>query len=383
MLPLVISGNKMKKHLTAVSVEKIRPPKEGSLEVFDLGYPGLALRVGHGGAKTFEHFYRVGGKLKRETLGRWPAISLADARMAWRKTREAIAKGEAPSQGAKAPLFETVVEDWLKRDQSQNKASSFYQATRSVEAELLPAWRGKPVDRISKSDVLAVLDGIIDRGAPVMARRAQAHINRFFSWCIERDILKSDPTAGMPRVGNVKSRDRVLCDAEWAKIWSAAIGPYGAATRLLLLTGARREEISQLRWSEIDGDCIRLEATRTKTGVPHDIYQLLAGMPRIGEFVFTSTGKGPIQAWSQAKAKLDAESGVTGWRIHDLRRTVATGMQKLGITLQVVEAVLGHTSGSRAGVVGIYQRHDYAEEKRAALEAWGAHVTELVDGGTS
>ncbi len=108
-----------------------------------------------------------------------------------------------------------------------------------------------------------------------------------------------------------------------------------------LLTGARREEISQLRWSEIDGDCIKLEGARTKTGVPHDIYlsaparELLAGMPRIGEFVFTSTGNGPIQAWSQAKAKLDAESGVTNWRIHDLRRTVATGMQKLGVALPV------------------------------------------------
>ena len=228
---------------------------------------------------------------------------------------------------------------------------------------------------------MRVLDAIMDRGAPVMARRAQAHINRFFAWCIERDILKSDPTAGMPRVGNVKSRERVLCDAELAKVWAGADGPYGAATRLLLLTGARREEISQLRWSEIDGDYIRLEGARTKTGVPHDIYlsaparELLAGMPRIGEFVFTSTGNGPIQAWSQAKAKLDAESGVTDWRIHDLRRTVATGMQKLGVTLQTIEAVLGHTSGSRAALsastsVTTSMRRSGLRSRRGALTSW-------------
>ena len=116
----------MKKHLTELSVERTRPPKDGSLEVFDLGYPGLALRVGHGGAKTFEMFYRVGGKLRRDTLGRWPAISLADARDAWRATRQAIAKGETP-QRRKSPtmLFEFVVEEWIKRDASQRNKGEF------------------------------------------------------------------------------------------------------------------------------------------------------------------------------------------------------------------------------------------------------------------
>ena len=374
----------MKKHLTELSVERIRPPKQGSLEVFDLGYPGLALRIGHGGAKTFEQFYRHGGKLKRETLGRWPAISLADARDMWRTTRQAIAKGETPGAKAPAMLFEFVAEEWLRRDQSDNKASSLYQVTRSLEVDLLPAWRGRRVDAIGKRDVIELLDSIADRGAPVMARRVQAYVNRFFAWCIERDILKVDPTAGMSRVGNVKSRDRVLCDAELAKVWAGAeslgsYSAYGVAIRLLILTGARREEIGQLKWSEIEGDTIRLEGARTKTGVPHDIplsapaRELLASIPRISDYVFG--GKKPIACWSQAKAKLDAACGVTDWRIHDLRRTVATGMQKLEVTLQVVEAVLGHTSGSRGGIVGVYQRHDYAREKQAALEAWGAHVS--------
>src|SRR5262249_14630243 len=107
---------------------------------------------------------------------------------------------------------------------------------------------------------------------------------------------------------------------------------------------------------------------------------VLDELPRIGEFVFTSSGHLPISDWTRTKRDLDDLSGVSGWRIHDLRRTVATGLQKLKTPLQVTEAILGHTAGSRAGVIGIYQRHDYADEKRAALEAWGAHVLSLGEG---
>jgi integrase len=389
MLPFVTEteGNMAKRHLTDKSVQHLKPPVTGEVQVFDLGYPGLALRVGHGGAKSFELFYRTGGKQRRERLGRWPQITLADARDAWRKTRELIAKGEEPSSrnGAKAPamLFERVVEDWLKRDQSKNKPSTFYQVTRSVEGDLLPAWRGKRVDEITKRDVIELLDSIADRGAPIMARSVQAFVGRFFAWCVERDILKIDPTAGMSRIGNGNSRNRVLSDDELAKVWGAAVAPnFGAATRLLILTGARREEITKLRWSEIDGDSIKLEGDRTKTGAPHIIplsaaaRTIIDGLPRISgsDFVFTSDGTKPLKGWPRNKLQLDAKSGVADWVIHDLRRTVATGLQKLGISLQTVESVLGHVSGSRGGVVGIYQRHDFLSEKREALKAWGAYV---------
>ena len=372
----------MKRHLTDASIQRTKPPTKDSLEIFDLGYPGLAIRIGHGGAKTFELFYRTNGKLRRETLGRWPAISLADARNSWRKTREAIGRGDdlALQRGGKtsAMLFEHVVEEWIKRDQAKNKPSSLYQVTRSLEVDLLPAWRGKCVDEIGKRDVIELLDKIADRGAPIMARRVQSYIRRFFRWCIERDILKIDPTQAMPRVGNGKSRDRVLTDEELAKVWTACQGPYGAVVRVLALTGARRDEIARLRWSEIDGATIKLEGSRTKTGAPHTIplsspaQALLSALPHLGDFVFS--GAKPISDWSASKRRLDSASSVTNWRIHDLRRTAATGMQRLGVNLQTIEAVLGHTSGSRSGVVGVYQRHSFDAEKRAALEAWGKHV---------
>jgi integrase len=203
-------------------------------------------------------------------------------------------------------------------------------------------------------------------------------------------MLTANPMAGLKRPGNGKGRERVLTDAELAKVWRGAdrIGPLGSVVRLLVLTGARREEITQLRWSEILDDHIHLEGGRTKTGAAHIIplsapaKRLLGSLPRIAgsDFVFTANGIKPLSAWAKPKADLDDVCGVTDWRIHDLRRTVATGMQKLGVTLQTVEAVLGHTSGSRGGIVGIYQRHDYATEKRAALEAWGSHVVSLIEG---
>jgi len=191
----------------------------------------------------------------------------------------------------------------------------------------------------------------------------------------------------MKRPTKGKSRERVLTDAELGRVWKGAdrIGLLGSATRLLILTGARREEITQLRWSEIEGDTITLSNGRTKNGEAHLIplstaaRKLLDSVPRIAnsDFVFTNDGVKPIVAWAKPKADLDDVTGVTDWRIHDIRRTVATGMQKLGIPLVVTESILGHTSGSRAGIVGVYQLHDYAQEKRAALEAWGQHVAKL------
>src|SRR5262245_17976681 len=151
-----------KRHLTDAAVQRLKVPSTGQTEIFDLGYPGLALRISNGGAKSFILFYRHGGRLNRRTLGRWPQVSLADAREAWRKTREAVAKGAEP-RGDKPDerLFEQVVEEWLRRDVApRNKALSAYQVSRMVERDLLPAWGGRRIDEISKHDVIALFDRV-------------------------------------------------------------------------------------------------------------------------------------------------------------------------------------------------------------------------------
>jgi integrase len=377
--------------LTAASIDRIKPPASGQVEHFDKGFPGLALRISYGGGKSFVFFYRVGGKLRRMTLGTYPAISLAQAREAWRQARQEVATGRDPAKVRKQETpgsnLEAVARDWLKRDQAKNK--SFREVERIVERELIPAWGHRAVSEISRRDVRDLIDGIADRGSPIMALRVYAYVHRFFRWCVGRDIMEANPASDLPKPGNERKRDRVLSEEELARVWNAAgkIGwPFGDAIRLLILTGARREEIGQLKWSEVRGDLISLDGARTKNAEPHKIplslaaTALLTRTPRIAqsERVFTTNGKTSVSGWSRAKSKLDELSGVKDWRIHDLRRTVATGLQKLGVSLQTIEAVLGHTSGSRSGVVGVYQRHSFDAEKRAALEAWGRHVAGLV-----
>jgi len=379
----------MKKHITQAFIERVRPPKTGYLEVFDLGYSGLALRVGHGGVKSWRLYYRANAKLAAKTIGRYPEISLAAARGEWRATREG--KSETPQRKSNALLFESVVEEWLKRDMAErNKASSLRQVTRVVDRDLLPAWCGRPVDAITDLDISNLLYAVKDRGAKVKANRVHAALSRFFKWASSpgHKYISTNPMLGLERPTKENARERTLTDQELGKVWQASskLPVLGDVVKLLTLTGMRREEATQLKWSEIDGDCIKLAGARTKNGGAHIVplskpaQKLLAGLRRIegSEFVFTLSGKKPITGWSRAKHQLDDASGVEDWRLHDIRRTMATGCQKLGVTLQTVEAILGHTAGSKAGIVRVYQTHDFADEKRRALELWAKHVAKLV-----
>jgi integrase len=375
-----------KKALSDLALRRIKPPAIGQVDIFDKGYPGFALRVSYGGGMSWVYFYRIGGRLRRKSLGTYPAVSLAEARQLWRDAKHEVSLGRDPAWGGTSDLnFESVAREWLKRDQADKR--SYREIVRIVEKELLPAWGHRSIRDIRRHDILLLSDAITDRGAVIMARRVMAYVHRLFRWAKSRDLIDSNPAADLPKPGRETARDRVLSDPELVEVWKIAekLGwPYGDAVRLLILTGARRAEISELQWSEIHGDTIKLSSARTKNASPHHIplsaqaLSVLSQIPRVAgsEFVFGL----PLRsgAWANAKLKFNTLD-IPHWRIHDLRRTVATGLQKLGINLQVIEAVLGHTSGSRSGVVGVYQRHSFDAEKRAALEAWGAHVMGLVE----
>jgi integrase len=385
-----------KKTLTAASVESLRAPKSGQVEYFDKGYPGLSLRVSYGGRKTWSAFYRLHGKLHRVGLGVFPAMSLAEAREAWRETRKDVARGINPARSSASPRapstsFADVAREWLERDQAGNKSAPAVR--RIVERELIPAWGNRPIGEIGRRDVRDLIDAIADRGAVVMARRVHGYLHRLFVWAVGRDIIAVNPATNLPLPGSETRRDRVLTDAELLAVWSSteALGfPFGPAYRLLILTGARREEIGRLKWSEIDGDTIKLKGERTKNGEPHNIplsapaRALLETLPRFagGDFVFSTDGHKHVSTWSNAKERIDALVKIEPWRLHDFRRSVATGLQRLGVNLQVIEAILGHVGGSRSGIVAVYQRHSFEREARAALEAWGRHVLGLVEGKT-
>jgi integrase len=387
-----------KRALTDASVKRLKPPTNGQQDIFDRGYPGLCLRISYGGGKSWAFFYRFGldlktGKprLRRMRLGIYPAMSLAEARETCRAARHEVMSGRDPSQAKKSETGATdfigVFHEWLRRDQAKNRSHD--EVKRLIEKNVLPTWGERRIADIGRRDVLDVIDAIVDRGAPITACRVHAHLRRLFTWSVGRGIIAASPMANMPRPAVVPRRERVLNDDELRAVWQAAehLGwPFGSALKLLILTGARREEIGQLRWNEIAGNVISLDGARTKNGESHLIplskpaLAVIESGKRIAgsQFVFSLNGMKHIRAWSHAKSRLDELVEIAPWRIHDLRRTTATGLQKLKTPLQVTEAILGHTAGSRAGVIGIYQRHDYADEKRAALETWGAHVMALV-----
>jgi integrase len=225
---------------------------------------------------------------------------------------------------------------------------------------------------------------------------------------LKRSVVRTNPFADLPVAKNVGKRERVLSDQEIAEIWRAAgeaAWPYGAIVRLLILTGQRRGEVAGMTWREISEDLgtWTLPGDRTKNGAAHtvplgrEVRELLrAALPEkadrhaSGELVLPGAIGTPFEGWSKAKCALDkaitdgrvkasAAAGTSPvplvpWSLHDLRRTVATGLQRLGVRLEVTEAVLNHISGSRGGIAGVYQRHDWAAEKRAALDAWATHV---------
>jgi integrase len=295
-----------------------------------------------------------------------------------------------------------VVADWLRRDQTTNRkhgtpARAFPEVERIMNVEVLPKWGGKRIADITPEDVEKLIDGVKDRGAVTLACRVHARLHRLFRWAVQRRLITASPMQGMPRPRAEIKRKRVLTDDELRCMWNAAgkIGwPMGSAIQLLVLTCARREEIGALRWIEIDRERTRilLEGDRTKNSEDHLIplstmaRELLDAVPRLAgcPFVFSTTGETPISGWSKVKERIDAmmraELGeeFEPWRLHDLRRTAATGLERLGVPLQVTEALLGHTAGSKGGIAGIYQLHDYAEEKREAIEKWAQHVAALV-----
>ena len=379
-----------KKALTAASVARLKPPATGQLDIYDRGYPGLFLRLSYGGTRTFSMAYRFRDKQRRITLGIWPAMQLAEARAAWRSIREQVARGVDPAgnKETSANDFGTVATEWLRRDQSGNRSHDAVK--RLLDKDVLPRWGHKPIAELTRRDALELIDGVADRGSPVMARRLHSHLHRLFRWAVGRGIIDANPMQSLPKVGSETSRDRVLSDVELKRVWDAAgeMGwPFGSVYQLLILTGARLREIGELRWGEIDGDKIKIGAERTKNGLPHTIplnapaLALVNSLQRIvgSEFVFTSTGRSPISGWSKAKRQLDKSAPIEPWHVHDLRRVVATGMQKLGVAERVIEACLGHSTTSRNSLLRVYQVHGFDAEKREALDLWGAHVMGLVD----
>lgn len=275
----------------------------------------------------------------------------------------------------------------------------------TVEPTILPGslvvtWAERAVAEIDGHDIHSVVDDARKNGIPGLPRRNKgtsaargrkmhAALSSLFKWLLAHRRITANPASGVWHPGPPPPRERVLSDDEICAFWKATDtlrAPYGAAARLLLLTGARLNEVMGMRRGELSADGNwTIPGTRTKNHRDHSLplpqlaCDVIASVPQLSaDFVF-STGKGPATGWSRAKAELDAAAGlIKPWRLHDLRRTAASGMQRLGIRVEVIERALNHLSGSYGGVAGIYQRDPMTDEVRGALKRWAAHIEGLV-----
>ena len=369
--------------------------------VFDDKQAGLGVRVTASGRKSFLAQYTLAGTKRRIALGSCAAISLAHARDAARAIMGDVAKGRDPAlerkraaaearrtEAHEALTFDALLEQWAALRLAHRRRSYAAEAIRALRFAFAKQL-SLPAADLDRPSVVRVLDGLAKSGKIAMACRTAAYGRTCYQWAVKRGALEANPFMNVP-LSPVAKRDRVLSDAELAAIWKAANGPgsFDAIVRMLILTGQRRGEVAGMAWDELDDDLSAwtIPASRAKNGAAHVVplslqaQEFLRATPRQegSRFVFPGF-RGPFNGFGKAKAALDARSGVAAWRLHDLRRTVATGLQRLAVRLEVTEAVLNHVSGSRAGIVGVYQRYDYADEKRAALAAWGERVVAIVE----
>jgi integrase len=411
----------MSDQLTVMAIEKMQPGASRR-EIPDGKQRGLHLIVQTTGAKSWGVRYRdVTGRTRKLTLGSWPSVDLAQARKLASKAISAVADGRDPAAEkqkarreavrAEEDSFEALAERFLReRAMEKNRSRTVREYARQLGFRLgedgaltkshggiIIEWRGRRASEIKRADVKKLIGAIRARGAGVLANRTLATLSIIFGWAVKEEIIKENPCFGIERPSSEETRDRVLADEELVRIWKAcdALGyPFGDSIKLMILTGQRRGEVAGMQWRELDLDAgtWSMPKERTKNGrshivpLPASAVELLQKVPRLpGDFVFTVDGAGPASAFAHAKERLDdaIDPALEPWTFHDLRRSLATGLQRLGIRLEVTEAVLNHVSGSRSGVAGIYQRHDWASEKRAALEAWSNHVLKIVNGSVT
>ena len=383
--------------LTAKSVENARAHAERR-EIPDNGCRGLYLIVQPTGRKAWAVRYRFGGKTRKLTLDR--ATTLAAARQAATAALHEVELGRDPALlkfEARASAAETsaarardtvealsaqFIEQHAKR---KTRPSSWRQAEHVFHDIVLPAWQGRTVHDVRRRDIIDLVEAVaVDR--PVMANRALAHLSKFFNWLCQREVIPASPCAGIARPGEEKARERVLNDDEIRRLrlaCDAIGGPASVFVKLLLLTGQRRGEIAGAKWSEMDSNLWTMSGERMKGKQAHVVplstqaLEIIASLPRIGDYLF---GTGPVSHFDRIKQQLDEHMKLKPWVMHDLRRTVASGLAKLGVQVPVIEKVLGHRSGTFRGIVGVYQRHDFMREKADALQRWANHVEGVVSG---
>lgn len=381
---------------TAQFVERLKPPPSGRVDYFDEKLTGLGLRASFTGKKTWFLHYRKAGdpRKQRLTIGEYPVLSLADAR---EKAQEALLKakrGEDPSGEKRAhkasPTFRDLVDEYLERHASKKRTSD--EQRRILMKEFVPAWGPIKARDVTRRDVIAAIERIVDRGKPVMANRSLSVLSRVFNWGMKKGLIELNPALGLEPPGEEASRERVLTDDEIKKVWVAfdSAGPAGPLFKLLLILGQRKGETMNMRWADLDLESgvwiippeFAKNETEHRVPLPGLAIEILCQLKAKADgrkvkspWVFPSKVGQGAEPLSNVQKNIDAvrtESGVSFWP-HDLRRTVATGLAQLGISRFTIGKVLNHTTLAEKGlarITAVYDRHSYDAEKREALTLW-------------
>ena len=430
--------------ITKRSVEAIPLPAMGARAyLWDETLKGFGAMVTHNAARSYLVQYRIGGRgapTRRYTIGQhgspWTAekareraeelleqvrrkVDPVDADRAALAAASAAKEINAAQQHISARLaFSTFADRYIEKYAKIEQPKSWKETDGIVRRDLKPAFGDKPLTEITDADIAERLDEIGERSRSA-ALKAYKTLRSIFSYACDKERRhlppNQSPMLGIKPPSKAGKRERTLTDTELRLVWMAAGGlgwPFGPIVRLLILTGQRRDEVAGMAWGELDRDKRQwlLPGERSKNGLPNLVplapsaLSIVKDLPVIKSeagLLFTTTGETAVSGFSKVKARLDAtilelmrkeaiEAGqgeaeierlaVLPWTLHDLRRTLATGCQRLGFATEITEAVINHVSGTRAGIVGVYQTYRYEAEKRSALESWARHVAAVVSG---
>jgi integrase len=386
----------MAKKLTSKFVENVKPSPER--KEYPDGGTGLYLVVQPTGVKSFAGRYRHLGTPKKLTLGRWPQLALATARKDWATALHGLAQGRDPAAAredaklkaaeAKLNTVANICAEYMRREGCKLRTAN---ARESILRRLVyPVIGDQPITAIKRSEIVRLLDRVEDHNGPRMADVTLATLGRIFHWHEKRsDEFRSPVIRGMQRQKPAEHRrERILDDDEIRAVWKATEDNtvFSTLVRFLLLTGCRRSEAGAMKFDEADADGVwTLPASRSKTKteiirpLSKTALALIEHMPRIDgcDFVFASaTGRTPISQFSTPKARLEAASGVTGWRLHDLRRTARSLLSRASVNVDTAERCLGH---ALPAIRATYDRHQYVGEMRHAFEALAALIERIVN----
>ncbi len=384
--------------LNDVMIRKLAPPESGVRQVPDGKVPGFGVRVTANGVKSFYLSYRFQGRSRRINLGRYPVVTLQKARNKALTALLELSDGQDPrgnEEAAASPAlhdFTRTVDRFVQTHCYRfNRPSTAAETARLLSTYFVPVWKQRNVADLTKADVLAALEPILERGAPSAARHAFAAIRKFFNWAVEQGLIEDSPCRTLKAPGKHQSRDRVLSKDELTAVWKAAEDQgdtFGIIVHLLILTAQRRGEVCAMQWGEIDfGQKVwTIPGDRTKNGKTHvvplsdTVIEILTALPRFNSpYVFPARGKldQPYSGYSKGKRALNEAVGIDDWTLHDLRRTAATGMAQLGVEPHVVECILNHSTGTFGGVAGVYNRYRYLDQMRSALTTWATSLCHL------